>query len=46
MFVSGLPFNKLQQREKQHSVLIHESNFLHFYWHKKEHDRFEAQEKV
>lgn len=45
MFVPGLPFNKLQQTEKQHLVLIHRSAFLHFYWHKKQRDRFEAQDK-
>lgn len=45
MFVPGLPFNKLQQMERQHLVLIHKSAFPHFYWHKKEHDRFEAEDK-
>lgn len=41
----GLPFKKLQKIVTQYFVLIFKSNFPHFYWGKKQHDRSEAQEK-
>lgn len=30
---------------KWHLLLGYKSNFPHFYWHKKQHDRSEAQQK-
>lgn len=41
----GLPFNKHQKMVKWNLLLSYKSNFPHFYWHKKQHDRSEAQQK-